>query len=481
MRKIAKIALLILLSAVFALSLAACDDATDPEDTVTRFTLELVSAEDDDATIDADTLPEGETVYYTVTGYTFSADDAEILSRAADYPYYYTDEYDGDRLQNDKDAYLAEKAKYENLKTLVLPAAVKISGRESRINLTYDQLYPQGKPLAKGAVIDLSDEGDANAETINVRAVSDSALLNHTEIESLVVPDSYLYIGAGAFSGLSALKEIELPFVGQKVGAVNGAKVFGYVFGTTEYTGGTSVAQSYNLSGTATYYIPTSLAKITVNSALPAYAFHSVAMAESIVYPKDAAEEIPEYAFSGCTSLKSIELGADITAIGEGAFSGCSVLDGIDFTKFNKLASIYNSAFSNCSRLGFSSKVLTMPVTITHIGESAFAGCTSIETLTVNSAINVDIKAGAFSGMTSLKVANLTKANLSVGAFSGWKEPWKDGEEDGYFTVTLNGCKVNGTAITDNTDVNKLLPFTGAFAEDMDLQKKNIVVTVSAN
>jgi len=49
---------------------------------------------------------------------------------------------------------------------------------------------------------------------------------------------------------------------------------------------------------------------------------------EKVLLP-DTITEIGEFAFSGCTSLKSINIPAKVSSIGEGAFSGCDKLTGL--------------------------------------------------------------------------------------------------------------------------------------------------------
>lgn len=61
---------------------------------------------------------------------------------------------------------------------------------------------------------------------------------------------------------------------------------------------------------------------------------------------------IPDNAFGGCTSLKSITIPSSVTSIGRAAFQGCSALTSI-----------------------------TIPSSVTSIGPDAFANCTSLNTI----------------------------------------------------------------------------------------------------
>ncbi len=449
MKKTLKVLLSVLLAVLMCAALIACDKDDNAEETKTGMTIELISKDSDDALVDAEALDEGEEHYYAITGYSFSDEDAKIVANVKKDKFYYTDFYTGPENED----YEAQKARYAQLKDVVLPSEVRIPVVENKLSITDEQLEAS---RTKG-YIDLT-EGSADYKTVKIRALGASALLNHTEIETLVIPESYLYVGSGALGGCSALKSLTVPFVGQKAGALNGAKVFGYVFGTVEYTGGTSVTQNYNSSGTATYYLPTSLTEVKVTKELlPEYAFHNASTVKSVEYL--ATTEIPAYAFYGCSALENIAIASTVKTIGEGAFSGCTGL--LEVALPDGLEKIGNSAFNGCSSLYIKDKKLTVPASVTYIGENAFAGCTAVEELEITS---VTVKAGAFSGMTALKKATLNSADMSIGVFASWSD---------MLDVTLNGCTVLG----GSADVK--LAFIGAFEADDGLQKANIKYTIA--
>ncbi len=428
MKKTAKFLLLTVLAFSFLISMIACTKTNKQSETSeTRMTIELVTAGSDDALLTEDDLPEGEGKYYTVTGYTFSESDAQIVTYAADDKYYYTDYYTGTR-GKDKD-YLTEKERYNELTALTLPKAVKVATSDAKIYLTAERL---AKVDANG-VIDLSN-GSANAKTLYIRTIDANAFLNHTELKAVVVPETYLAIGDGAFSGCGNLEEMTIPFVGKKTGAVNGGKNFGYIFGTYEYTNSVSAAQNYNLSGSATYYVPADLRKVTVTADVTPYAFYNVTTVEEVVY--NYGDVIPAYAFYGCTGLKSLELPASIKEIGEGAYGSCNKLNKVNFTALTALEKIGANAFAGCTMLGYTDgKVLNLPASVKFIGEQAFANCTSIEKFVFEATEQAEIKAQAFSGLTSLEEVTIKNALMSIGAFDTWSE---------MLTATLTDCTVVG-------------------------------------
>ncbi|WP_303870346.1 leucine-rich repeat protein [Acetobacterium wieringae] len=84
---------------------------------------------------------------------------------------------------------------------------------------------------------------------------------------------------------------------------------------------------------------------------------------------------IGDFAFSHCTSLKSIVLAEGIVTIGSDAFWGCTGLTTI--TMPEKLETIGPNAFWECSAL----ESMTIPDTVKSIGSGAFARCDKLTSL----------------------------------------------------------------------------------------------------
>ena len=110
-------------------------------------------------------------------------------------------------------------------------------------------------------------------------------------------------IGASAFSGCSALTSITIPFVGASRTATGTNALFGYIFGISSYTGGTSTQQYYSSSDYTYYYIPTALRTVIITG----------------------ATKLEYGAFYGCGGLTSIAIPNTVTGIGEWAFYGCGL------------------------------------------------------------------------------------------------------------------------------------------------------------
>ncbi len=123
---------------------------------------------------------------------------------------------------------------------------------------------------------------------------------------------------------------------------------------------------------------------------------------------------ISDYAFCGCSSLKSISIPNSVTSIGDDAFLGCSSLTTITIP--DSVTTIENNAFSSCTGL----KSITIPNSVTSIGDAAFSECSSLTTITIPDSVTT-IENYAFSGCTGLKSITIPNSVTTIhfGAFSG--------------------------------------------------------------
>jgi len=125
----------------------------------------------------------------------------------------------------------------------------------------------------------------------------------------------------------------------------------------------------------------------------------------SITYP---ANEMPQYSFvykatsKGKTTLKTITLPTTLTSIGNYAIMWCS---GITSSLIipDAVTTIGNNAFEGCENISGS---LTIPNSVTTIGSRAFISCYKISSLTLGNAVTT-IGLQAFVDCTSL-IGNLT-------------------------------------------------------------------------
>ena len=153
--------------------------------------------------------------------------------------------------------------------------------------------------------------------TINGGYITSGAFYGCINIARLEIADGVVGVAEGALFGCSSIKELELNFVGDRVGLsaedTNQYPV-GYLFGTSSYEGSVGTKQLYYGNSleektTTEYYIPVSLSKVVFDGGY-----------------------IPSGALSNCIYIKDIIVEEGVSGIGEGAFSGCSSLECIELS-----------------------------------------------------------------------------------------------------------------------------------------------------
>ena len=141
-----------------------------------------------------------------------------------------------------------------------------------------------------------------------------------------------------------------------------------------------------------------------------------------------AVTSIGDNAFKDCQylSIKEIELPISLKSIGESAFAGFTSIMGISGFSFDQITTIGKSAFAGCTSLrywGNAMDYLELPGNLTTIGESVFEGCTSIKSVRVEydffegpSTIRLEtIGKSAFAGCTSLWGLDLPDSLKTIG------------------------------------------------------------------
>ena len=151
-------------------------------------------------------------------------------------------------------------------------------------------------------------------------------------------------------------------------------------------------------------------------------AFLFCPLLEKIEIP-ESVTSIGSFAFYGCDSLESITIPESVTSIGESAFSRCKLLENIKVDENNPIyTQIQGVLFNKIENI-----LLTFPITktivsysipngIVHIGESAFSGCNSLESIIIPESVT-SIGESAFSGCDSLESITIPESVTSIGDY----------------------------------------------------------------
>lgn len=201
--------------------------------------------------------------------------------------------------------------------------------------------------------------------------------------------------------------------------------------GNTEVTSFNELRVFSNLTiiGSAAFYGCENLQNITMSSkikTIESEAFYGCASLKNITL-SSAVTSIGDHAFDGCASFTTFTLPKACTWVGEGVLANCTSLTKIVVTSGN---TAYAHTAQNKSLttkdgktmvaycLGLSG-TLSVPSTVINVAPFAAAGGTKFTGLSLN---NVEtIGESAFAGMTSLGVLNITEDVLTIDkeAFSG--------------------------------------------------------------
>ena len=209
------------------------------------------------------------------------------------------------------------------------------------------------------------------------------------EIEGVAVTE----IGGSAFSGCSSLSSIEIPEGVTEIG--------GYAF--------------YECSSLSSIEIPEGVTEIRDSIFYGCSSLKTAGPTGSgCNYEFGWTEKIPNNAFSGCSSLSSIEIPEGVTEIGSRAFSGCSSLSSIEIPE--GVTEIGEDAFDGCSSLSS----IEIPEGVTKIGSSTFSGCRSLSSIEIPEGVT-EIGSHAFSGCSSLSSIEIPEEVTEIGwyAFQG--------------------------------------------------------------
>ena len=312
-----------------------------------------------------------------------------------------------------------------------------------------------------------------------VTNIGDYAFRGCTGLKSITIPSSTTNIGESAFSGCTSLSSISLPnkhieiglnafldtaYVGDILNNSNGliycgnhliaasskgvvikddagnSYTVGALSGSCEIKNGTiDIADGVfkNMSVLKSVVIPQSITHIGYNAFYNCTKLTSVYITDiaswcsiefggytsqplyyanklyingilptSIVIPSSITA-VPPAAFS-CTNLTSITIPNSVTSIGDFAFYGCTNLNSMTIP--NSVTSMGMSVFEGCTKLSS----ITIPDSVTIIPSSCFENCLSLTTIQIPGNVK-SIHSFAFYGCTSLTSITIPASVTSIG------------------------------------------------------------------
>ncbi len=117
---------------------------------------------------------------------------------------------------------------------------------------------------------------------------------------------------------------------------------------------------------------------------------------------------IGDNAFSGCSSLESVDISGNVMSIGYQAFAGCSSLESLIIP--SEVTSIGESAFQGCSGL----TSIKVPESVSSIGRFAFKGCSGLTSVSISEGVK-NIGDYAFQSCSNLTIITIPSSVTSFG------------------------------------------------------------------
>ena len=126
----------------------------------------------------------------------------------------------------------------------------------------------------------------------------------------------------------------------------------------------------------------------------------------------DSLKTIEEGAFRGCAKLESFSLSKKLISVGDSAFMGCASLKEIAFPDKEDEILVGTNAFDGCASL----ESAMLPRNIPAIQPCTFRDCKSLRSITIPVSVTAKIGDSAFYGCTALdSVTSLTEAPHKFG------------------------------------------------------------------
>ena len=265
-----------------------------------------------------------------------------------------------------------------DLEVVIGGANVEMIDSDAFDNTMWDNNLPAGevylgKTLYKYASsIFVETEIEVKAGTVGVAS---GAFLNQPNLVGVTFPEGLKYIGSYAFgadaeANGNALTEVVLPdsVVEVGAGAFRYAPIETLVIGkSVEYIG-----EKAFFGGNISYL------EYNAPKGVIADATFSGMEAPATVKIADDVTEFPENLVKGWDGIVSLDFGKGITVIPAGALEGHEMLSEV---KFGDLVRIGNKAFKGTSLTN-----VTLPATLNRLGDNAFADCSALQSVTIESA-----------------------------------------------------------------------------------------------
>ena len=226
--------------------------------------------------------------------------------------------------------------------------------------------------------------------------IDDNAFSECTGLKTLTVPDSVTVIGLNILYGCKGLETLKIPYASTAKSISDGEEdVNGY---TSVYDFFLQHGHKENNSELLKDY---SLSRIIITGGgqIPDYAFSGMSSVKEIDLSETSVKSIGNYAFYNCSSLENVILNDSIESVGNYAYANTIIKTLPDNSK---IKTVGDHAFEGCKKLN----IKVLPESYQSFGSYAFKDCTGITELVVPENIT-SMGVAAFNGCTEIKSLTL--------------------------------------------------------------------------
>ena len=255
----------------------------------------------------------------------------------------------------------------------------------------------------------------------SVTSIGGGAFSHCSGLTSITIPDGVTSIGSSAFYDCSSLTSITLP---DSVTSIDSG-TFSDCSSLTSITIPDSVvwiddSAFFRCSSLTNVYITDIGAWCGIafggDLASPMFYAKNIYLNGSKIVSVDVLQGVTalNYTFLGFKDLVRVTLPDSVTSIGDRTFDGCSSLTSITIP--DSVTSIGDRTFNGCSSL----TSITIPNSVTSIGDCTFSACSSLMSITLSDSMT-SIGGYAFEDCSSLMNVTIPNSVTSIGssAFSG--------------------------------------------------------------
>ena len=250
--------------------------------------------------------------------------------------------------------------------------------------------------------------------TGNVASIGNYAFYNCSNLTSIMLPESVTSIGTSAFYNCGKLMNVYIDSIGSWL-TINFADEYSH--------------PNYVVSNCHLFIGSDELKSITIPdnvTSIGDYAFEDCSSLTGITIPS-SVKSIGKRAFAYCSNLTSVSIPDSVTSIDENAFNNCKKLTNIHIDSieswlminFANYSSHPNEFVTNCHLFIGNEELttITIPGSVTNIGERAFANFTSFENIIIQEGVT-SIGTYAFSSCRSLTSIKIPNSITNIGSYA---------------------------------------------------------------